>query len=445
MYFSLRQADGKGNATEYDDNPELLHPLAFYTRTDDPQRLRFTAPASGSYLLQVSSRDADLQASPRLQYRLRITPEQPDFRLIVMATSPRYPMAEMVQAGSAQAYTVLVWRQDGFEGPITLSMEGLPPGVQCPPQTIGAGQRQAGLVVVAGPEAKNWTGAVTVKGTAEVEGKQLVREARPASVTWAFPGQPQQQQNAPVLSRLDYSLVLAVREGAAFRVKATPDVIKAAPGDKPTINFTVDQLQSDFKGPITLSVLNLPQTVMSFNNNQPLTISDGKKGSAVLDVKAGLPPGNYTLVLLATAQVGFSKDAAAKAKTPVNIVSAVLPVTITVPAKESAGGGTLTLTPSEVTVQKGKTADIEVKLNRPPELTGDVKVEVVIPNGVAGVKGEGTVIPAGKTKGKVTVAVDATTNSGPRNLTVRMTGKVAGKADATAEAKLTVTVVRPPQ
>jgi len=440
MYFSLRPADGKSAGTEYDDNPDILHPLQFYTRTEDPQRLRFTAPADGSYLLQVSSRDADLQAGPRMQYRVRITPEQPDFRLIVMPTSTKNPMGEMVQAGSAQAFTVLVWRQDGYEGGITLSMEGLPPGVHCPPQYVGPGQRQASLAFVAGPDARPWTGSVTVLGTAEIDGKTVVREARPATITWAT---AVNQQNVPALSRLDHSLVLAVRPGASFQIKAAADTIKVLAGERPTINLNIDRLQADFKGPITLTLLNVPQTQMTFNNNQPLAIAaDKKEASGVLDVKVALAPGNYTVVLRAQAQVGVSKDATAKTKTNVNLTSVVLPITLTVLPKNAASGaaaGLLTLTPGEVTVQKGKTADIEVKVNRPPTLTGDLKVEVVVGNDAPGVSGEGTVIPAGKTRGKITVKVDANTRSGPRNLTVRLSGK-----QGNSEAQLTVTVVRPP-
>ncbi len=444
MYFSLRPADGKGNPTEYDDNPDILHPQQFYTRNEDPQRLRFTAPADGRYLLQVSSRDADLQASPRLQYRVRITPEMPDFRLIVMPPETKNPMGEVVQAGSAQAWTVLVWRQDGFDGPITLSMDGLPPGVTCPPQYIGHGQREEALAVVASPDAKAWTGVVSVKGTAEIDGKAVVREARPATITW--PTNAQQNQKIPAVSRLDHSLVLAVRQAQPLRIKAVPDTIKVLAGEKTTINLAVEKLSPDFKGPISLTLPNVPQTVMTFNNNQPLKITDGKKGSAVLDIKSAVQPGNYTVVLHAQTQVSFSKDAASKTKSNVNTYAVVLPITVTVLSKNAGTvGGVLVLSPSEVTIQKGKTADIAVKLNRPANLTGEVKVEVVIPKGVAGVHGEGTVIPSGKKSGRVVIRVDSNTNSGPRNLTVRLSGQSASKTPVSSEAKLTVTVVRPPK
>jgi hypothetical protein len=450
MYYTLRSADSKTGGTEYDDNPDILHPLQFYTRTEDPARQRFTAAANGSYLLQVSSREADLVSGPRQLYRVRITPEQPDFRLIVMPSHVKQPSAEVINPGSAQFYTVLVWRQDGFDGPIELSVEGLPAGLMCPPQSVGAGQRQAALVVSAAPDAKAWTGFITVKGKARIEGQPgaeeqteariLVREARPATITWGTP----QQQNVPALSRLDHSLALAVREQAAFAVKPMQDAIKALPGDKVNLTFKLDRLPGDFKGPVQLTLANYPPGALVFNANAPLTLSaDKAEVSGALDVRPGLAPGNYTVVMRATAQMPFSKDANGKTKTTVTAVSATLPIMLTVLSKES-GTGTLVLTPSEVTIEKGKTAEIQVKVNRPADVNGELKLRVIIPDGVAGVKAQDGVIPEGKNKGSVTVVVDMNTNSGQRNLSVRVMGPATGKTPVNAEAKLTVTVVRPP-
>jgi Bacterial pre-peptidase C-terminal domain len=439
MYYTLRPADGKGASTEYDDNPDNLNPQQFYTRTEDPARQRFTAPANGGYLLQVSSREADFQAGPRHLYRVRIAPEQPDFRLIVMPPHLKQPSAEAVRAGGAAYWTVLAWRQDGFDGPIELSVHGLPPGLTCVPQYMGPGQRQSALVVSAAPDAPLWTGFVTVQGTAQVEGQLLVREARPATITWATP----QQQNVPALSRIDRGLALAVREKAPFAVTPKQDVIKALPGERVSLAFHLKP-QADFKGPVQLALVNFPANVLQFNGNQPLTVAAGKlEATGALDVRPGLAPGNYTLVLRATAQVPFSKDPKSKAKTNVAVTTAVEPITLTVMSKES-GTGTLTLIPGEVTIEKGKSAEIQVKVKRPADLTGDLKLQVVIPNGVMGVTADDAVIPAGKNTGRVTIRAAAATNSGPRNLLVRVSGQQGGKTLTNAEIKLMVTVVRPP-
>src|SRR5262249_8750040 len=155
--------------------------LRFHTRSDDPPVYRFVVPADGKYQLLVASRDADLRGGPRRYYRVRITPERPDFRLIVLPPDGTRPDGCCLRQGGNELYTVLVWRQVGFAGPVTLAVEGLPPGVTCPPQVISGNLRQTALVVAAAPNAPPWTGEIRVKGTAVINGQTVVREARPAN------------------------------------------------------------------------------------------------------------------------------------------------------------------------------------------------------------------------------------------------------------------------
>src|SRR5262249_34202159 len=41
LYFVLRRADKGQVIGEFDDNPEVLNPIQFFTRSDDPARYRF--------------------------------------------------------------------------------------------------------------------------------------------------------------------------------------------------------------------------------------------------------------------------------------------------------------------------------------------------------------------------------------------------------------------
>src|SRR5690242_6177640 len=79
-------------------------------------------------------------------------------------------------------YTASVSPPGGFNGPVTLSVEGLPPRVACVPQVVGSGLKQAALVLNAGLGAPDWAGEIKVKGTAVINGQTVVREARPASI-----------------------------------------------------------------------------------------------------------------------------------------------------------------------------------------------------------------------------------------------------------------------
>src|SRR5439155_2021233 len=139
MYFSIRNLAGKTpqEITLQDDNANTLHPQTFLTSSRDPAPYRFVAPADGKYHILVASHLADNLADPTHIYRLRILPERPDFRLIVMHPDFHRPDSCTVGQGGVENFTVYAERIDGFKGEITVSVEGLPTGVACPPQVIG--------------------------------------------------------------------------------------------------------------------------------------------------------------------------------------------------------------------------------------------------------------------------------------------------------------------
>ena len=331
MYFTLR-SDKSKNAQEFDDNPEILHQTQFYTRTDDPIRHKLTATEDATYLLQVSSREADILAGPRHLYRVRITAEKPDFRLIVMPALTYNPDGALLQKGTSQAYSVLVWRQDGFNGDIALSAEGLPPGVTCPPQVIGPGATRAALVLTAAPSTATWTGTFKVKGRATIDGKPHEVEARPADVTWSV---GQQQQNTPTVSRVSRDLVLAVRDGAPFHLTAKADKTEVAAGEKVSITLKLTSAAGEFKGNVQVTLLNPPldRQSVTLNNNQPYNLSVDKEGTVTLDTRAQLPPGMYSFALRAQATVPYNRDSAGKQKANATVYVSAEPVTVTVTGK----------------------------------------------------------------------------------------------------------------
>ncbi len=430
MYFTLRQDKAKG-VQEFDDNPDLLHPLQFYSRSEDPLRHKLTATEDATYLLQVSSREADIQAGPRHLYRLRITPEKPDYRLIVLPPALNGPDGVVLNKGSSQAYSVLVWRQDGFNGEVALSAVGLPPGVTCPPQTIGPAVKQAALVVTAAPDAAPWSGTFVVKGKALIASKPVEVEARPADVTWSVG-----QQNVATMSRLSRSLALAVRAGAPFQLAAHADKTEVLSGEKVTVTLKLTHAAGEFKGPVQVTLLNpLPQQATTFNNNQPLSFSDN--GTAVLDLKT-LAPGTYSFVVRGLASVPYSRDPEGKQKGTANVAIAAPPVTITILPKQLA---TVKVSPNSPNLKIGQETEITVKVDRLFDFTGEFKVQLVATD-AKGVSAEEATIPAGKDEVKLLVKVAAGTAQGGRNLVVRATALFNGKSPTTQEAKLNANVVK---
>jgi hypothetical protein len=455
--FAVRQATAKTDMIEKDDNPEVLSNAQFFARTTDPDAYLFTAPADGKYLIQVSSREANYQYGPKTAYRLRVGPPRPDFRVVAMSASRFNPEAPAVRADGSQLIEVFAFRYDGFTGPITLTAEGLPAGITCPPQTIGPNQRAGGLVLTAAANAAKFEGPIAIKATATVAGKPLVRDCRSATITWGV----QPGQNVPTISRLDGGLFISVRPNGFFKVTAEPEnafITKAGEklpqpltikqGEKLTVPFKVARISPDAKVAITLRQLvttqNPAQMPVIVNNGQPLpaVAPDKNDGTFVIEAKTIAPPGVYTVVLQATAPIQYEGQPG-KGKKPAQVEQAMTPVTVHV---IPVALGKVTAQPAG-NLKGGSTTDILVKVDRQNEYAGEFKVKLTLPDKTKGVTVNEVTIPAGQNEVKLplTAAADVPAGQLP-NLTVVVTGMYDGKTAITSESpKFNLTVEKAPE
>ncbi len=178
-YFWVDQVTKKDDGTEQikritsqDDNAANLAQYAFDTNTDDPV-WKFQVPADGTYRVYVKDRYAGNRRDPRLVYRLAVRSENPDFRLVAVPqrslnnTYTSSPVA--VRKGDNVYVPVFAFRQDGFDGAINVTADGLPAGVSCPPVVIGSEQTSTELIFSATADAKPWAGRVTITGKAVIE------------------------------------------------------------------------------------------------------------------------------------------------------------------------------------------------------------------------------------------------------------------------------------
>ncbi|OAI41305.1 hypothetical protein AYO40_03355 [Planctomycetaceae bacterium SCGC AG-212-D15] len=446
LAFSLMQLSAKATLGDFDDNPETLG-NKFFTRSNDPPRYRFEVKddkGTGRYELMVRSQDGDVSAGPRHIYRLVIAPEKPDFHLIVMPADGIRPDAGQLYKGGNMYINALVWRHDNFNGPVAVSVEGLPAGVTCAPQVIGPGQREVALVLSAAPTANTGIAELKFKGTALVNGKSEVREGRPASITWAVPP----QQNVPTLSRLERSFMLAVCDNAPFNLTATIDNANLKPGDKANLTVKLTRLWPDFKANLAVSAMDMPlinnqpnQPGITINNNQPIQLAPGKdEFKAVVEVKPNMGPGTFNLVLKGVAQVPYNKDPMAKQKPNINIIQPSTPVSLTIIPKQLA---TFTVAAPNVNLKQGTNAEVVVKVARLFDYDGEFKVKLMLPPNAAGVSVDEVTIPAGATEAKL--VIKATTDAAVANLAnlvVQATAMYEGKVPTVHETKLTVNVVK---
>jgi hypothetical protein len=446
MYIVLRKADSKDLLFESPDNAEIVSPK-FYARTDDPAPYRFQVPADGRYALLVASRLADTLYGPRHFYRVRLTPDLPDFQVAVLPPAFHRPDGVTVPKAGHTNLEVFAWRRDGFVGDITLTVEGLPAGVTAVPQTLGGPLRHSFLVISAADNAAPWTGPITVKATATIKGQVQVREARIGAVVWPVPP----QQGIPNLGRLDRSLALAVRDKAPMTLTATPDKITTAQGTNVNVALKLTRHRDDLKAPITIAALlpNQQQPPLTFlppsltiNNGQPLNLAPDKNdGSVTVAVNATTPPGTYTLVLFAQTTIPYNKDPKNPQKQPAILLEPSSAITLTVLPKAIAN---VSLANATVAVKAGTTGEVVVKVQRMHNFAGELKVQVVLPPNTADVQIPEAVIPAGQDEVKLQVTVPAAANPGNRpNLIVRTTGMYNGTVSISQDAPpLTINVTK---
>lgn len=437
LVVTLYGADGKQVLAELDDDNDSMS-NQFFTRSSDPARYRLQVPADGKYLILVKNQGSMGSMGPRAVYRVRVTPEQPDFRLILMP--PRMdPEGNLLFQGGNQEYVVYVWRQDGFNAPVTLTAENLPPGLTCKPQIVGSGQRLGSLIVSAADNAAPWTGEIKVQGKASINGQEVVREARSASIVWGIPNL-QPNQNVAMLARLDRGVVLAVREKAPFALNAKDDEpLTAQLGTKIKVPVKFLRHWPDAKVPINVVVANLPPNVAFNGKNAPLAVAADKGDAELeLDIQANAVPGTYSVVFRGTGLVPYAKDPKGQ-KGPVTITQPSTAVVLRILPKTVAN---FSVDPAQQ-LKAGSQAELIVKVQRLFEFDGEFKVELVESGVTKGLSIPATNIPAGKNEAKVPLVVAADAPPGPRpNVTLKATAMIDGKIPAVHEAKVNLNVAK---
>jgi hypothetical protein len=423
------------NDSTLDDDPDSLHPTLYFTRTGDPLAYRFVPPADGTYLVRVAPQ-ASVDSGPRCGYRLRVGPPRPDFRAVAMPHTRDGPTGTAVHADGQAAISVYVRRADGFNGPLTATAEGLPAGVTATPAMIGPGQRWGTLVLTGAAGLTDAVADVTVKVTGTIDGRPVTHAARPASVTWAVPG----QTTVPLVGRLDQSFPVAARaDRAAFRLLLDPAPRTAKPGEKVTLPVRVEWQEKEPRaGPVHLSIEPTgppnPPPAVTANSGQPLAIPKETGDLPVtLDVRANAAPGVYAVALRGetTVKVGKDgKDHTAEAFAP-PVVLTVLPASLAKLTARPAGA-----------VKPGGTAEVVVRVERQFDYAGPFRVTLDLPK-ASGLTAAEATVPAGANEVRVPVAAAKDAMPGPvPNVTVRAVGVYDGRHETPHETKVTLTVAK---
>lgn len=129
--------------------------------------LTFTLPEDGAY--QVCLTDSQSHGGPDYGYRLRISPPRPDFSVFVDPASLTIP------AGRSAPVNVHIFRRDGFDGQVELTLKNAPRGFVLSGGPVPAGQNDISMTLTAPANAPARAIALQFQARAQIDGEPVTR------------------------------------------------------------------------------------------------------------------------------------------------------------------------------------------------------------------------------------------------------------------------------
>jgi hypothetical protein len=279
LYDTKRSQVQQNDDYEDENMPQMTHHA--------DSRIVYTFKNEEKHYLRV----ADIQGhgGEDYAYRLTIAPMRPDFELRVTPDNPR------VGQGATTVLSVKVLREDGFDGPIELSVENLPKGFAISGTTIPSGANEGMVTLTAPTDVALGIYSPSIVGKAEVEGKPVVRKALAVEdVMQAFYYHhllPTQEMLLTLLEPPPFNLIPQMPPEGYFRF-----------GDGRTAFVTIKaERKNGVKGPIRLTLSNPPKGV-----SMPAVTIPPDQDEAKLEIRMAnqLPSSvRYNLIIAGTMNV----------------------------------------------------------------------------------------------------------------------------------------------
>jgi hypothetical protein len=262
------------------------------------------------------------RGGPRFQYVLTIRKSQPEAFVGVIHRENPTPAGLNLWRGGSTFLDLVIHHRDGKSTPVTISAKNLPPSVHFQPTTIPSDSRGA-FVLWADENAPDFLGAIELVASYESGGQRIERPVRSYTRVW---------NDAKGSSRPTRELTTALVEKAPFFVVPEKERTLAKAGDKLELKVQIKRLWPEFAGELKLLPLGWPG---NFQMPELLVAAGANEATVSITIQNGTAPGEYTLALLAQAQVPFNKDAAAKERpnTLVSLPSRPITIAVQPPAK----------------------------------------------------------------------------------------------------------------
>jgi hypothetical protein len=210
--------------------------------------LTFTAPEAGEYIARVS--DLTGRSDEAFGYRLHLAPAVPDFSLAFS------PDCLAVAPGDRIQFTVTATRQNGFDGEIALTFDGLPAGLRLlGAPVIAKGQNAVTLIATAEAGVAPSASPLRVTGAATIGGKAIIRRAESRERSYVKKDDKVEETTRPVPFPF-----AAVTGPPDLIVTTAADRLTLTVGKTVTLKVSV-QRKAGFTAKIPLIVQGLPAGV----------------------------------------------------------------------------------------------------------------------------------------------------------------------------------------
>lgn len=274
----VRILDGNGKSlVENDDLNRYRHKFA------DSWIEHWSAPSDGTFYIEI--RDLHLRGGPEFAYAMDVEKSEPTFELYLDTDKTQ------LTPGTSGVVFVNAVRKNGFTGPISLDVSGLPKGVSAECGIILADRRDGCIILTAEPDAKLDYSIMTVTGHASVGEGDAARQIDQTAVVYQETYQPGGGRGHwPV----DHHAV-AVNEPSDVRaVKLNTYDVSLKPGETAQIEVEIERAEG-FEKNVQLDMLfrhlnsvyadTLPPGV-SIDANQSRTLLTSKNSTGLIVIKA---------------------------------------------------------------------------------------------------------------------------------------------------------------
>ena len=252
----------------------------------------------GLHRIQIRDLFGATRAEPSNTYVLIIRKAVPDFALAAWAlhmelrNGDRNAFSKPIalRKGVTMGLEVVAVRRDGFDGEITLSMDGLPPGVRASGLRIPAGKNVGTVLITADDDAPRGMALGKILGRATVNGAELVRDCPTASMVWPVKDASQETPSPRLFA--DTPVSVGGDEITPLSIRPADDrVWEATEGEKLTIPLNL-VWRGDFSG----GSIKLKPLGLDFAGIKPFDVPAKTAQTEVVIELATLktPPGEYS-------------------------------------------------------------------------------------------------------------------------------------------------------